>query len=111
RSGQAFLLPSDSQLSNDVALLEDTAISATRMKDRIRATGVGQVILILDACRNDPDGRGEGDNPLTANYARGLSFDTKNKEVSAFATLYATDIGHSAYEYKEKKQGYFTYAL
>jgi hypothetical protein len=31
--------------------------------------------------------------------------------VQAFATLYATEVGHRAYEYKEKKQGYFTWVL
>ncbi|HYH85499.1 MAG TPA: hypothetical protein VEX60_08450, partial [Pyrinomonadaceae bacterium] len=33
------------------------------------------------------------------------------REVEAVVTLYATTIGHRAYEYKEKKQGYFTWAL
>ena len=35
----------------------------------------------------------------------------RNSEVIAFATLYATDVGQVAYEYKEKKQGYFTWAI
>jgi len=35
----------------------------------------------------------------------------RNREVQAFATLYATEIGHRAYEFKEKKQGYFTWIL
>ena len=111
RGGQAFLLPSDSQVSNDVDLLEQTAINVSQIKDRIRKIGVTQVLLILDACRNDPVGRANADNPLTPAYTRGFNFDVRNREVQAFATLYATEVGRRAYEYKEKKQGYFTWIL
>ena len=111
RGGQAFLLPSDSQVSNDVDLLEQTAINVAQIRDRIKKIGVTQVLLILDACRNDPVGRANADNPLTAAYTRGFNFDVRNREVQAFATLYATEVGHRAYEYKEKKQGYFTWIL
>jgi hypothetical protein len=111
RGGQAFLLPSDSQVSNDVDLLEQTAINVSQIKDRIKKIGVTQVLLILDACRNDPVGRANADNPLTAAYTRGFNFDVRNREVQAFATLYATEVGRRAYEYKEKKQGYFTWIL
>jgi hypothetical protein len=112
RDGQAFLLPSDARASDDLALLEETAISVTRMHARIRATGVGQVIVLLDACRNDPvGGRADAANPLTAAYVRAFDFDVANREVAAFATLYATGVGDRAYEYVEKKQGYFTWAV
>ena len=111
RGGQAFLLPSDSQVSNDVDLLEQTAINVSQIKDRIKKIGVRQVLMILDACRNDPVGRANADNPLTTAYTRGFNFDLRNREVQAFATLYATEVGRRAYEYKEKKQGYFTWVL
>ena len=111
RGGQAFLLPADSQVSNDVDLLEQTAINVSQIKDRVKKIGVKQVLMILDACRNDPVGRANADNPLTTAYTRGFNFDLRNREVQAFATLYATEVGHRAYEYKEKKQGYFTWVL
>lgn len=111
RSNQAFLLPSDAQVSNDVDLLEQTAINVAQIKERIRKTGVRQVVLILDACRNDPSGRSNADNPLTAAYTKAFNFDVQNREVTAFATLYATAVGERAYEYTEKRQGYFTWEL
>ena len=112
RNNQAFLLPSDAQVSNDVNLLEQTAINVVQIKDWIRKTGVGQVILLLDACRNDPAaGRAAADNPLTKAYMRGFDFNVRNREVTAFATLYATEIGSRAYEFSEKRQGYFTWAV
>lgn len=110
RNGQAYLLPSDAQISNDVTFLEETAVSVARMKERIRATGVGQVIVLLDACRNDPGGRADAPNPLTQAYTK-FNFDVRNREVQAFATLYATAVGQRAYEYSEKRQGYFTWAM
>ena len=111
RGGQAFLLPSDAQVSDDVTLLEQTAVNVVAVKDWVKKSGVRQVLLLLDACRNDPGGRAEADNPLTKSYTRGFNFSTRNREVEAFATIYATAIGRRAYEYKEKKQGYFTWAL
>ncbi|MGH9938296.1 MAG: caspase family protein, partial [Blastocatellia bacterium] len=112
RNGQAYLLASNARIHGDIELLQDTSISVTRMKDAIRAVGVGQVVLFLDACRNDPaSGRSDSVNPLTNAYTRGFNFDVRNREVTAFATFYATEVGKRAYEYTEKRQGYFTWAL
>jgi caspase domain-containing protein len=112
RGGRAYLLPGDAQMSENLALLEETAINVDVIKNWIRRTGVRQVLMIIDACRNDPTaGRGDEENVLTEVYTRGFRFDVRNQEVTAFATLYATDIGHRAYEDRERKQGYFTSAL
>ena len=111
RSGQAFLLPSDAQISDQISFLEETAISMNRVKERIKETGVGQVVLLLDACRNDPGGRADAINPLSNAYTNAFNFDVRNREVQAFATVYATGIGQRAYEYTEKKQGYFSWAV
>lgn len=108
----SYLLPADAQISGDVGLLEDTAIHAELLRNRIRQAGIGQVVIILDACRNDPGaGRASADNPLTEAYTRSLSFDARNLDVIAFATLFATEVGSRAYEYAAKKHGYFTWAL
>lgn len=112
RNQQAFLLPSDAQVSDDVNLLENTAINVVQIKDWIRKTGVGQVLLFLDACRNDPAaGRASADNPLTRTYTKAFNFDWRNREVQAFATVYATEIGRRAYERRTPRHGYFTLAL
>jgi tetratricopeptide (TPR) repeat protein len=109
RGGQAFLLPADAQISDQISFLEETAISMSRVKSWIKETGVSQVVLLLDACRNDPGGRADAPNNLTNAYA--FNFDVRNREVQAFATVYATGIGQRAYEYTEKKQGYFSWAI
>ena len=112
RDKRAYLLPTDAQVNGDSALLEATAINADVIRNWIHQTGIGQVVIIIDACRNNPsEGRGDASKPLTEAYTRGFNFDVRNQEINAFVTLYATEIGHVAYEYKEKKQGYFTWAL
>jgi tetratricopeptide (TPR) repeat protein len=111
RGGQAFLLPADAQISDSISFLEETAISINRVKERIKETGVGQVLVLLDACRNDPGGRADAPNPLSNAYTNAFNFDVRNREVQAFATVYATGIGQRAYEYTEKKQGYFSWAI
>jgi hypothetical protein len=111
RGGQAFLIPTDARLTNDISLLEESAISVERMHKPIKAAGVAQVVVLLDACRNDPGGRADAPNPLTQSYVKGFNFDVRNHEVQAFATIYATAVGERAFEYQEKRQGYFTWAI
>jgi formylglycine-generating enzyme required for sulfatase activity len=108
---QGFLLCSDSQLSGDLALLRETALNVDSLRRYIRETGVRQVILILDACRNEPGGRSLADNPLGEAMVNALNFDVRNREVEAFVTFYASAIGHRAFEFVEKKQGYFSWFL
>ncbi|MET0649839.1 MAG: caspase family protein [Pyrinomonadaceae bacterium] len=105
---QAFLLPADA--SSNPEDYDDTAISVDRVKELIRQTGASQVMLLLDSCRNDPTaGKGSQDNKLTKSYAD--AFDMRNSGVKAFVTLYAASEGQRAWEYQEKKQGYFSWAF
>jgi hypothetical protein len=95
--GIAFLLAPTAQ-----ALLQK---SATEIQTPVQSKPTTpQVMVLLDACRNDPGGRADAPNPLTAAYMRGFSFDIANREVQAFATIYATAVGQRAYEYPEKRQ-------
>jgi len=111
RNQQAYLLPMDAQVNGDIELAEESAISVESMRDRIGETGVEQVIVILDACRNDPlKGRSVG--VKVNRMSEALKFDfSRNQGIKAFVTLYATQVGAVAYENKEKQQGYFTLSL
>jgi Caspase domain len=112
RKGKAYLLPMDAQINSDIDLVEDSSISVETMRDKIRETGVKQIVMILDACRNNPaTGRGSLHNTLTPSYVNGFNFNLRNQKVIAFVTLYAAAIGQTAYEYRYRKQGYFTWAL
>src|SRR5499426_2731315 len=91
RGGMSYLLPSDALTGND-ALLADTAVSVERLKESIRASGAGQVMLFFDAFRKEPLGES------LVRGTRGLTFDTRNQEAAAFALLLATGVGQRAYE-------------
>src|SRR5262245_50408767 len=104
RGGKSYLLPSDALTGND-SLLAETAVSVERVKESIRASGAGQVMLFFDAFRKESLGES------LVRGTHGLTFDTRNQEAAAFAMLLATGVGQRAYESQTKKQGYFTAAL
>lgn len=112
REGKPYLLPSDAKATGSIRLLEDTSLSVAVLKEMIKATNAKQVIMILDACRNDPlASRSAGNNLMPVSLAREFNFDIRNQEVEAFATLYATKVGSRSYESALKQQGYFSYAI
>lgn len=112
----AFIVPSDGRIYQDADLMRESAVDVLRIRRAIQNTKVKQVIMFLDACRNDPvRAKGDVDNNLTTAYAKGFSFETKNQNIEAYATLYATSFGDRAYEFLDKKtnkyRGYFSYAI
>lgn len=118
REGRAFLIPQDASLIQDVDFLESTAISLESLKTLIRGMNAQQVVMLLDACRNDPRaGRSFDDlqgNTMTAAQT-GFSFAKANEGVEAFVTLYATAVGYRAWETYDreagKQRGIFSKAL
>lgn len=54
--GENYLLPADvpSPGTSDKELLKSEAIALTALIDRIRASGVRTLILVIDACRDNP---------------------------------------------------------
>ncbi len=103
---QAFLIPSNGRFTKNPELLQDFSIDVSRIKRAIETMKVKQVLMLLDACRNEP-GKGDVPNRLTDAYKNGFSFDVANSDVKAFATLYATSIGERAYEFYDKDTGQF----
>jgi hypothetical protein len=113
RGGRAFLLPSNAILTDDVRLLEDTSLSVDLLRERMADTQLKQVIVFLDACRNDPEKSkaASDDNPLSKPFTDALDFAGRNKEVEASAIVYATGIGERAYIDNSEELGYFTEAI
>jgi hypothetical protein len=105
---KSFLLPADA-LANPEEL-EDTALPVERLKELIGQTRAAYVMLLLDASRNDPYvGKGVEDNKVTKDYLD--AFNLRGGNIKAFITLYAASEGQRAWEYQEKKQGYFSWAF
>jgi hypothetical protein len=113
-ANEAYLIPSDGRITKSLKLLRNFSIDVRWIKDAIEDSKIKQVLMLLDACRNEV-GRGDAANPLTEAYKSGFSFDVVNSGVKAFATLYATSIGYRAFEFLDRDtrryRGYFSYAV
>jgi hypothetical protein len=113
RNGEIFLLPQDARNIGSFAVLEGSSITLTQLKKIIyEIKRVKQIMILLDACRDDPDGsKAIGDNLLTPSYASHFNFDEVNSGVEAFAVLFATAVNRRAYVDPKLKQGYFSIAF
>ena len=101
QGGKSYLLAADSFTSSE-DILADTAINVEQLKEKILASGAGQVMLIFDAFRR---------TPVSDSLVRQLSFDVRKNEVTAFATLLSAGAGQRSYESTAKKHGAFTSVL
>lgn len=113
-NGEAFLLPSDAELS-PVELLSDTSVSISKLRGAIKKVGIKQVIILLDSCRDDPvtaKSASPGDTRLSRGFLmRGPDWDKVNTGIEAFAVLYATGEGQKAYISRSRHQGYFSWVF
>ncbi len=94
--GKDYLMPSDGDPDPDG--IEDTAISLSYVTDRLRNSGVGDVVIIYDACRDKVKTKGQG---FGAEKQRGV------------ITLASCSPDEKSYEIDDPaiQQGSFTYAL
>ena len=110
---KSYLMPSDAKTGNP-QLLEDTAIGVEFLKNRILETGVKQVILLLDSCRNIPTGQRFTETSLLPDTIPSeIELSQKNQNINAFVTLFATSPNKSAYENTKQEPiyGYYTLTL
>jgi uncharacterized caspase-like protein len=111
--GQAFLLPSDASMTTDIIRLKKFAVAVTDVADYVKNTGVRQMIMLLDACRNNPKGKGDGDNStaLKEGFTKPFDFQKRNGDIDALVTIYATQPGERAWENRKTNHGYFMEAV
>ncbi|NCS06585.1 MAG: hypothetical protein GPJ07_08215 [Microcystis aeruginosa G13-07] len=92
-TGGDYLMLSDS----DPGDIESTALSVNYITERLRKWGAGNVVMFIDACRNEGQG-GKGDVMDMRNY-------------QGIITFYSCSIRERSYEIQELGQGAFTYVL
>lgn len=111
--GQAFLLGADARLNENLKVLKDTAISWNEIMDYISDSGARQVVMLLDACRNDPRSARSTPRPnqITQLYSRGIGLNAQKGKVGVYAKLLAASLGEQAWEDAEKGQGLFMGAV
>lgn len=112
----AFLIPADGKVYQNAELMRERSIDVLRVKRAIQFTKARQVLMFLDACRNEPvRGKGDDANPMTKAYEGISGFDSRNKDIEAFATIFATSLGDRAFEFfdrqHQKYRGFFSYAI
>ena len=90
-----YLLPSDVNPRN----LERTALSIAALTERLRRCGADNVILLLDACRNEGN---EGDRD-----GEGIG----NEQQKGVVTLFSCSPNERSYEIDQLQHGSFTYTL
>jgi len=110
RGDEHYLLGVDTQRD----LLEETALSMTVVSKALEGLPCGEVLFLIDACRNDPAaGRGAVDATLSDGLARGLRPHLTDAATRPrlVATLLACDAGQRAWEAPESGHGAFSLFL
>jgi Flp pilus assembly protein TadD len=106
--GKAFLLGCDARIMPEVKWLQRTCVAWSDINEIINEVNVGQVILLLDACRSEPNSRGLGRaNQPTQIYERGVFVRQKPTDQRAVLKMLATQNGEPAYEDGIKNLGVF----
>ena len=111
--GQAFFLGSDARLEDDIEVLKRTCVSWADISLFVGRANVPQAIVLLDACRNNPQrSRGQqNEHRVTQIYERGLLSRKGDKQPKALLKMLSTQRGDLAYEDPESKMGFFTAAF
>jgi len=113
REGKQYLLTINSD-PRSLDTLEVSATSLEKVQSMLKKVKARQILIILDACRNDPEkGKGDNNNELTDDLAKGFKSlkEQTTENFDIIATLFASSLGQRAYEWDEKKAGVFSYYL
>lgn len=105
--GETCLLTSDSDHLSAGSLLA-SSLRGTALMGRLESCKASKILLLIDACRNDPTGK----NVLTSQFSRNLvlSADYGSADKSA-ATFFSCSLGQRSYELEDRGHGLFTYYL
>jgi len=91
--GENYLIPVRETITNE-AQVRSRSLAVSDLMDRVRATGVGTIILFLDACRDNPfpgssrsGTRGLTVVPSVANVETVVAYATEPGKTAADATV------------------------
>ena len=95
--------------------LRSTALSLSQLQESMTAIKAGQIILILDACRNDPEAasKGSGDPGLTSGFSSKMIevANSLHRDYRRTVILKACQQRQKSWEWREKEYSVFTYFL
>ena len=113
KQGQSFL-GSVNVDPDSIETLRLSSVPVADLQTKLKKVRAKQVIVIMDACRNDPEaGKGDGDNKLTGDLAKSLGLVARSASESGggSAMLFACSEGERAFEDKGFEHSVFTHYL
>ena len=107
--GQRYMLTYDARISSP-AVIKSTALPATNLMQELEAIRVAHRIIMIDACRNDPTKPGKQANVADEAFESAFTLQPAS-EGGVRATFLSSSKGQSAYEWTEKRRGFFSYFI
>jgi tetratricopeptide (TPR) repeat protein len=107
--GRRYLLTYDSRCCT-AADIKSTGLLASALMQELESIKVAHRIVMVDACRNDPTK--DGKQPNIADEGLETAFTLQPAaEGGLRATFLSSSRGQSAYEWTEKRRGFFSYFI
>lgn len=107
--GQRYMLTYDAKI-NSAAMIKSTALPASNLMQELEAIRVGHRVIMIDACRNDPTKPGKQPNLADEAFEAAFTLQPVG-EGGVRATFLSSSKGQSAYEWTEKRRGFFSYFI
>jgi uncharacterized caspase-like protein/tetratricopeptide (TPR) repeat protein len=108
--GKGFLAPVEADPSS-VAALEKTCLPAEAVTSALRTLPARAILIIFDACRNDPGKSLQKPVALDGVLSRDLRIVPAQAQTEVAATLFSCQVGQQSFEWPEKSHGVFSYFL
>jgi len=110
--GESVLFMSDFKYRAGDSYLKAQGVSATELAETIRASNIKQVLIFLDACRDQRLAtKGPEQDAISEKFNKGFDLDALNANVKAFMTFFSSEAGSPSYEDPAEKRSYFTSEL
>jgi Tfp pilus assembly protein PilF len=107
--GQRYLLTYDANISSTGAL-KHTSLAATALMQELESIRVAHRVIMIDACRNDPTTGGQKPNLADEAFEAAFTLQPAG-EGGVRCTLLSCSRAQSAYEWTEKRRGFFSYYI
>jgi tetratricopeptide (TPR) repeat protein len=107
--GRRYMLTYDAQCCG-AASIKSTALLASTLMQELESIKVTNRIIMIDACRTDPTKPGKQLNVVDERFEAAFTLQPAG-EGGLRATFLASSRGQSAYEWGEKRRGFFSYFI
>jgi tetratricopeptide (TPR) repeat protein len=106
--GQRLLLTYETDASS-LPAIKTSALQASVLMQELETVKVKNRIVMVDACRDNPLAGESRPNVATESFE--TAFTIRSRESGVRATFLSTSQGQSAFEWLEKRRGFFSYFI